>query len=212
MTFIAPRFEMLRHEDCLRIHLASRKILHDTGVEIFHDEGLRILRDAGVNSNGRLVKFPPTLIEWALSTVPNSFDLYSRGGEQVALQLDGENVYFGPGSDTLRYLDPRSGIRRDFRIEDIADCVRIAGRVARNWVRHVNGSPCRRTSRCLLPSPVRDTAENDHETDGGGLQRSCGFGSDHRDGCRSCRGVGKSRKTPHVSGLFRTEHAITAFT
>ncbi len=69
--------------------------------------------------------FPPTLVEWALSTVPGAFNLFWRGSDKVALTLDGEAVYFGSGSDTLRYLDPKSGTRRDFCLTDIADCVRV---------------------------------------------------------------------------------------
>ncbi len=41
------------------------------------------------------------------------------------MNLDGEAVYFGSGSDTLHYLDPRTGERRDFTVQDLADCVRV---------------------------------------------------------------------------------------
>jgi trimethylamine--corrinoid protein Co-methyltransferase len=126
LSFISPQFAMLRNEDCLRIHQASRKILQNTGVEIFHEEGLRLLKSAGAHVEGKLVKIPPTLVEWALSTAPNSFNLYWRGTDRAAVILDGEGVYFGPGSDTLHYMDPRSGVRRDFTLADVADCVRIS--------------------------------------------------------------------------------------
>ena len=56
---------------------------------------------------------------------PRRFALYRRDGEEVAIHLDGQVVAFGPGSDTLRYLDPRSGERRDFRLRDLADCTRL---------------------------------------------------------------------------------------
>lgn len=126
MAFISPRFQMLRNEDCLRIHQASKKILHDTGVEIFHEEGLQLLKSAGSQVDEKRVKIPSSLVEWALSTAPNSFSLYRRGTEQAVIKLDGDEVYFGPGSDTLHYLDPRSGGRRDFTLSDIAECVRVS--------------------------------------------------------------------------------------
>ena len=116
---------MLSKDNCLKIHDTSKKILHHTGVEVYHEEGLQLLKEAGAAIQNRLAKIPPTLVEWALSTVPGSFHLYWRGTDRVALTLDGEAVYFGPGSDTLRYLDPRSGLRRDFTLADLADCVRI---------------------------------------------------------------------------------------
>jgi trimethylamine--corrinoid protein Co-methyltransferase len=116
---------MLRKEECLRIHQVSRRILHDTGVEVHHEEGLRLLKEAGAFIQGKLAKIPPSLVEWSLSTTPGSFNLFRRGGDQVALILDGEQVYFGPGSDTLHYLDPRNSIRRGFTLTDIADCARV---------------------------------------------------------------------------------------
>jgi len=125
VNYISPHFQMLRSEDCLRIHQASRRILHNTGVQVFQEEGRKLLKEAGANVEDTLVKIPPSLVEWSLATAPNSFNLYRSGSEEVAIKLDGENVYFGPGSDTLHYLDPGTGIRRDFQLVDIADCARV---------------------------------------------------------------------------------------
>ncbi len=120
-----PRLTMLDREDCLRIHLASCDILRRTGVRVFNEEGLRLYHQAGALVEDALVKIPPSLVEWALASAPRSFDLYGRGSDQVAIRLDGQGVYFGPGSDTLRYLDPRSGQRRDWQLADLADCLRV---------------------------------------------------------------------------------------
>ncbi len=122
---IRPRFSMLGREDCLRIHRASCEILRQTGVRVFSPAAIRLLDQAGALIEENLVKIPPSLVEWALATVPGSFNLYSRGNDQVAIKLDGKGVYFGPGSDTFRYLDPRSGVRRDFLLADIGDCARV---------------------------------------------------------------------------------------
>ncbi len=121
MNFIQPKMRMLSSEECLKIHMASRKILQKTGVEIFHQEGRELLKQAGAFVEGNLVKIPPTLIEWAIATAPGPFCLYERGSDNVAIKLDGENVYFGPGSDTLHYLDPRTDMRREFTLNDIRD-------------------------------------------------------------------------------------------
>ena len=125
MNFIGPKMQMLDQEDCLRLHMASRKILRKTGVQVFHDEGLKLLADAGAKVEGNLVKIPPSLVEWAIASAPGLFNLYWRGSDKIALRLDGEGVYFGPGSDTLHYMDPRSDSRRNFKLEDIADCARV---------------------------------------------------------------------------------------
>lgn len=120
-----PRLTMLEREDCLRIHQASCRVLQETGVRVYSDEGLALLRRAGASIDDTLVRLSPSLVEWALASAPRRFNLYRRGTTEVAIRLDGEGSYFGPGSDTLRYLDPRSGARRDFRLSDVADCIRL---------------------------------------------------------------------------------------
>lgn len=116
---------MLDREDCLRLHQATCQILRETGVRVFGQEGRDLLREAGAVVKDDLVKIPPSLVEWTLGSVPRGFRLYKRGGDEAALELDGSQVYFGPGSDTLRYLDPRTGERRGFKLVDIADCMRV---------------------------------------------------------------------------------------
>lgn len=122
---LRPRLTMLAREDCLRLHRASCQILRQTGVRVYCQAAIDLLREAGARVEDDLVKMPPSLVEAALASVPGEFSLYRRGSDQVALRLDGQGVYFGPGSDTLRYLDPRTGERRDFQIADIADCMRL---------------------------------------------------------------------------------------
>jgi len=122
---IRPKFSMLDASARLRIHQASCEILHKTGVQVYSEAGLALLRDAGAAIDDTLVKIPPSLVEWALSTAPESFNLYKRGSREVAIKLDGTESYFGPGSDTLRYLDPRTGERRDFMLADIADVMHL---------------------------------------------------------------------------------------
>jgi trimethylamine--corrinoid protein Co-methyltransferase len=120
-----PQMTMMDRGDCLQIHLASLEILRQTGIQVFSEKGVELLRKAGAAVDAEKIRIPPSLVEWALSTVPGNFNLYKRGTQEVSMNLNGEEVYFGPGSDTLRYLDPRSGQRRDFKLADIDDCIRI---------------------------------------------------------------------------------------
>lgn len=120
-----PKFNMLDREACLRIHGASLEILRRTGVMVHAESGLELLREAGADIEGELARISPTLVERVLATAPGPFNLYRRGSEEVAVRLDGEAIYFGPGSDTLNYLDPRTGQRREFRLADVADCIRV---------------------------------------------------------------------------------------
>ncbi len=120
-----PRLDMLTEEDCAQLHQASCQILQRTGVRVLEPEGLKLLRQAGATVEENLTRIPVELVEQALETVPQAFDLYSRGSREPVLRLDGKGIFFGPGSDTLRYLDPRSGERRPFRLADLADCARV---------------------------------------------------------------------------------------
>jgi trimethylamine--corrinoid protein Co-methyltransferase len=122
---IKPKLSLLDREDCLRIHQASCEILHRTGVRVHNQAGLSLLRQAGANLEDELVKIPPSLVEWALASAPEKFNLYKRGSDQIAIALDGNGAAFGPGSDTLHYLDPRSGERRAFTLQDVGDCLRV---------------------------------------------------------------------------------------
>lgn len=122
---VAPHFTMLCPEQCQRLHDASCHILAHTGVRIYHQGALQLLKGAGACVEGNLAKIPAELVDAALASAPRAFTLYRRGTQEAACQLDGEQVYFGPGSDTLRYLDPRTGQRRDFGLADVADCIRV---------------------------------------------------------------------------------------
>lgn len=122
---LQPKLTMLDREDCLRLHRASCEILRRTGVKVYSPAARELLRQAGAVVEEELVKIPPSLVEAALASAPSSFNLYRRGSEEIAVKLDGQHVYFGPGSDTLRYLDPRSGNRRDYKLSDIADCMHL---------------------------------------------------------------------------------------
>lgn len=122
---LRPRLTMLEREDCLKIHRASCEILRQTGVRVYSQAALKLFSKAGAKVVEDLVTIPPSLVEWALASAPGSFNLFKRGSAEVALKLDGQGVYFGPGSDTLHYLDPRSDCRRNFQLADIADCIRV---------------------------------------------------------------------------------------
>ena len=101
---IRPRFSMLGREDCLRIHRASCEILRQTGVRVFSPAAIRLLDQAGALIEENLVKIPPSLVEWALATVPGSFNLYSRGNDQVAINID---LYANTTSATMPTAPPR---------------------------------------------------------------------------------------------------------
>ena len=117
----SPRYDRLTPADCARLHDASLSILERTGVRLHDEETVERLHGAGarVGDDGR-VFVPGPLVEWALSVAPRSLTLHARGGAP-AIALDGDNAWFGPGSDCLRILDHRTGERRTATLQDVRD-------------------------------------------------------------------------------------------
>ena len=122
---IFPRLNLMSQEDRQRIHEASCRILSNTGVKVYSQDAIKLLKSAGAAISEDLVHIPPELVSNALKTVPSEFNLYHRTSSKIAIKLDGKEVYFGPGSDTLRYLDPKTQERRPFLLKDVADCIRL---------------------------------------------------------------------------------------
>lgn len=121
-----PRLSMLGKPDCEVIHNASLEILRRTGVRVYHPEALALLRGSdALVTDDNLVRIPPALVEWALKQAPSVVTLCPRGASEPSMRLAGDNVYYGPGSDCPNYLDPRTGMRRPFRIRDVIDCIRL---------------------------------------------------------------------------------------
>lgn len=121
-----PLLSLMSRDQCEVVHLASLEILRRTGVRIRHPKALNLLREADaliVDEN--LVRFPPALVEWALRQAPSRLALCQRGSSQVAVAMEGRKVHFGPGSDCLNYLDPRTGEHRPFTAADVVDCVTL---------------------------------------------------------------------------------------
>src|SRR5690606_34982830 len=107
-------FRTLTLQQLKDIHSASCRILDEVGVVIHHDEAADLLKKWGAytDSNGR-THIPEALIKQALHSAPSRITLYNRLGEPV-IWMEKSNVHFGAGSDTLVYLDPFTGERRDW--------------------------------------------------------------------------------------------------
>lgn len=120
-----PSFSLLDRAACLRLHQAALTILRRTGVVVHHPAALDLLREAGASVEGDRARLSPSLVEWSLASAPEAFHLYGREGDEAAIHLDGRSSVFGPGSDTLHYLDPRTDSLRDFTLADLIDCYRV---------------------------------------------------------------------------------------
>lgn len=118
-------FRTLSVKQIQEIHSASCRILSEVGVVVHHDQAAELLQRAGAYTDvGGRTYLPDSLVEWAIRTAPSRITLYNRLGSP-AMWLEGSNVYFGTGSDTLYYIDPFSGERRPWGRDDVAAAVRV---------------------------------------------------------------------------------------
>ncbi len=125
-TLALPRFDMLTHEQCERLHRSSLEILRRTGVRVYHDEALELLRQSeAAMIEGNRVRFQPGLVDWAIAQAPSRIPLCRRGSDEVITPLESRVVSFGTGSDCLTYLDPRTGERRPFVSADLVVCYHV---------------------------------------------------------------------------------------
>jgi trimethylamine--corrinoid protein Co-methyltransferase len=125
VAFESPQFSVLSEDELRKLHLGALEVLRHTGVRFHHDGALEMLEKAGAFvSDGNLVKFPARLVDSALASVPERVIMCDRQGEP-AMYLEGQNVYFGTGSDCLNLLDPETGEHRKFNKEDLIDAYRL---------------------------------------------------------------------------------------
>jgi trimethylamine--corrinoid protein Co-methyltransferase len=118
-------FRQLTDEQLQEIHFASLEILERTGARLYLREAVDMMKRAGAQvTEGNRVRIPSHLAEWALKTVPKRVVLCDRDGNRV-MPLEGKKSFFGPGSDCLNVLDHRTGQRREARLDDVVDGMRV---------------------------------------------------------------------------------------
>jgi trimethylamine--corrinoid protein Co-methyltransferase len=121
----APRFSVLAESQVKDINLAALEVLRRTGIRFHHAGAVEMLKKAGAFvSAGNLVKFPASMVEDAISSVPARVIMCDRDGEP-AMFLEGSKTSFGTGSDCLNLLDPETGVHRKFTQADIIDGYRL---------------------------------------------------------------------------------------
>ena len=116
-----PRLRVLNREQALAIHTAALEILEKTGFKMEHPRALEMLADKGCRiSDGDWVRMPPHVAEEALKTAPKQISLYDQKGAN-AMDLSGENSFYGTGSDATFTQDVGTGERRRAVLKDVSN-------------------------------------------------------------------------------------------
>lgn len=114
-----PKLNVFSEEQHERVFQSALEILERTGTEFHSEEAVSILDDAGATVvDDKTVKIPPSLVENALSSCGKRVVLSDRNGNREIF-LEGDNTYFGPGSETPNTIDPYTGERRTCEKEDV---------------------------------------------------------------------------------------------
>lgn len=98
--------EVLSQDQVKRILGAAKEVLERTGVVYYDDEAIETMKKAGCFVDGNRVRIPARLVEKALRTVPSKVTLSNSRTGKRAMELTGNNAYFGTGSDTPFFIDP----------------------------------------------------------------------------------------------------------
>jgi trimethylamine--corrinoid protein Co-methyltransferase len=108
-----PKIELLDQDAIELIHKEAFEVLMDPGVRVHNQQALELLDSAGarVDADQQIAHIPAQIVEHALASAPESFDLYSLDGE-VRVHYGGDHVHFDPGSAAISILDRQSQEQR----------------------------------------------------------------------------------------------------
>ncbi|SVC21286.1 uncharacterized protein METZ01_LOCUS274140, partial [marine metagenome] len=100
------------------IHLASLRVLSETGVDFLDDTSRRQLADVGCAVDGDRVRFDPELVQQLVATAPAEFTLHAPNPERD-LHIGGDVITYtsvaSPPFVTGLGRDRRDGNRGDYR-------------------------------------------------------------------------------------------------
>jgi trimethylamine--corrinoid protein Co-methyltransferase len=121
-----PSYRILTEDQIKEIHRASLEILETVGVRIPDEEAVHLLRDAGCRvREDNVVQIPNWIVEECIRSAPSRITLYNRKGDE-AMRLEGNNVYFGLGTDLVKTCDLKTGELRPSCLQDVANAARTA--------------------------------------------------------------------------------------
>ena len=121
----SPPIELLRPEQIEQIHESALTPLRDQGVKVLLGEARDVFRagDAIVYDETELVHFGPELVEHALATAPERFELVGRSPERT-VTIGGRSVVNVPVSSPPAVSDLDGG-KRPGNLADFRDLVRL---------------------------------------------------------------------------------------
>ena len=102
--------KVLSGDEINRIHEASIDILENCGVKVFNVKMLDFLRERGlvVDMDQKVVRFSRAVIEDALSSIPQHFEVHDREG-RLLFDLGGGRPRIAAGHNAIFWVDGETG-------------------------------------------------------------------------------------------------------
>jgi trimethylamine--corrinoid protein Co-methyltransferase len=132
MNNVRPRLTMLNEEQKQEIHEYTMKLLATTGVRVDSPSAVKMLRKKVGDSNvdGRTVRLPEELVEWALQVAPREIQIYDRrGNPQFKIGAAEDRTRFGIGVTALYYQEPETDTPILFQRKHMQDMVRVGNKL-----------------------------------------------------------------------------------
>ncbi|MBW2611916.1 MAG: trimethylamine methyltransferase family protein [Deltaproteobacteria bacterium] len=121
-----PTYRILTSDQIKHIHTATLELLETVGVKVMYKEARDMLAGAGCRVKpGNIVRIPNWLVEECIRSAPSRITIYNRLGQE-AMRLEGNNTYFGMGTDLIKTYDLETGELRDSQLADVANAARVA--------------------------------------------------------------------------------------
>ena len=123
---LRPILKVLSDELIDKIIAEAIELLETTGVMIEGEKILEFLQELGVQTDPSRERafFKEEMVHNSLKSAPSSIKLYDREGNLIAT-LEGDHVYFNPGSAALDILDYSSGKMRKPQTTDLIKLARL---------------------------------------------------------------------------------------
>ena len=113
-----PATSILSEDEVESIHLASLRVLAETGIDFLHPEARRLLAAAGARVEGDRVRFDADFVTEHMSTVPSEFTLHGRLPARD-LQVGADWVTFASVASAPHYVtldgDRKTGDRAGYQ-------------------------------------------------------------------------------------------------
>lgn len=120
----ARHYNLFTEQELKKINQGVMRTLEEVGLEVNSEKARKVLEDHGATIDGKICKFPRSMVEDAVDSAPSEVILYGRD-DKHNLHLVNSQVYFGTGGTVLNILDIETGEKRKTNLDDIANAGRL---------------------------------------------------------------------------------------